>query len=205
MKKIKDFYDNLTDAEKDLISKTLLKNERLSKSKILLNRLSNYDDLIETVVAKDLYNEAPNSSYSHLKRRFKEKIIEIIYDHEVSDQSNDSIFSDKVKCQKYLLLAELLIEKGFKDDAKSHLKLAEKIINKRQFNIEKIMLKLYLLEVNESSETHHEIQSDLERDIIDLKDFSASKVQFFKPGNRNKSNIESKFAHYANSNVFSNY
>ncbi|MCG8700592.1 MAG: hypothetical protein MI922_21235, partial [Bacteroidales bacterium] len=36
-------------------------------------------------------------------------------------------------------------------------------------------------------------------------DFSASKVQFFNPGNRNKSNSESKFAHHANSNVFSNY
>ena len=178
MKNIQDFYNHLSDNEKDLISKTLQGSYKYSKSKQLLNKLNNNDDLADSLIAKNLYNGSPKSSFSHLKSRLKKNIIEIIYNNEISEQSANSIFSDKTKCQKYLMLASMLIEKGFNDEAISYLKNSEKIINERQFTVERFMLHLLYLEVHDTPRESTAIYKSIAKDIEDLNELGKSKTLF---------------------------
>lgn len=180
MRNIKDFYNHLSDKERDLITKSFQGNARSSKRKLLLNKINNYDEFAESVIARDMYDGAPNSSYSHLKRRLKEDIIDIVYDNEVSDQSNQSILADKVRCQKHLMQASLLVERGFKEEAKTYLKLAERIIDERQFSIERFMLHLTQLEVNELPIENAKVCNEIVKDIDKISDLGFSKIKFQK-------------------------
>jgi hypothetical protein len=178
MKNIRDFYNHLSKSEKDLISKSLHKSDKYPKSKQLLNEISNYGDFTDSLLARNIYNDTPNSSFSHLKSRLKKNIIEIIYNNEISEQSTKSIFSDKAKCQKNLMLASMLIEKGFSDEAKSYLKTAEKIITERQFTVERFMLHLLYLEISDDTKDSNSIYKSIGKDIDDLNELGKSKTLF---------------------------
>jgi hypothetical protein len=208
MKSISDFYNLLSEPEKDLINKTLSKNIRASKSKLLLEKISN-NSFSEKKVIKDLYTKNGDySSFSHLKRRLKDNIIEIVFQHETSKQNNGSMLADKMKCHKNIMLASLLIEKGFNDEAKIYLKQAEKYITDRQLSIEKFMLHLLLLEVSDEYNENLALTEEIAQDLEALNELGRSKTRFhtLKSQGYNIEDIgEDSYKHLIDTNKLSCY
>jgi len=190
MKKLVNLLKSLSNSELVLVKNSFQKNSTCPKSSLLFNKICENIDFDDRVLAKELY-DSPGSSYSHLKRRLKERIIDIIYDLESSQQIGASVISEKAKCHKLLMIASMLIEKGLDDEAIHYLNLAYEVILERHFTAEKFMYHLLLLEAGGNKNEQENISDSLSDNLVELSCLSNSMLGFYKVNNQqNKASDE---------------
>lgn len=183
MKKLIDLLKSLSSSELVLVKNSFQKSSTCPKSSLLFNKICENIDFDDHLLAKELY-DSPGSSYSHLKRRLKERIIGIIYDLESSGQIVTSVLSEKAKCHKMLMIASMLIEKGLDHEAVRYLNLANTIIVERHLTAEKFLYHTLLLEVSSNKSEQEGVSDRLSDDLLELSCLSNSMLGFYKLKNQ---------------------
>lgn len=126
---------NLKSKEKDFIRRfyTCKQGKECKKLK-LLNLILKSNNLSNHAGAQILYNKKPNSTFSQLKRRLKNDLLQFIFLFESEEEeSTEKIDTAKIKCTNLILQSDILKNRELFEESLNVLKKAEALAQKYEF------------------------------------------------------------------------
>ena len=133
---------SLNKREKDLVrliySRNVNKEEKLKLKLFNLLAAKKVMKIDEIIIS--LEYKGSSSAFSHLKRRLKKDILNIILFQETGKKFRAKIFSESIEIKKTMVFAELLYRRGLSDLADNIINEGIKVSNKFEFLAERYIL-----------------------------------------------------------------
>lgn len=158
----------------------------------LLNLIVKKKVQTDQEAAKAIYQEAPNATFSRLKQRLRKDILNVMLLTDASKQYDNKVAYQKANCRKMILQADLLLNRGLRDDAISLLEEVVDIASRYEFLDIEVAIRDWLRHKTNNQLTKDDFEAHTQRinhclqayeGVMKAREYHR-RIGFFDPFNR---------------------